>query len=144
MGRLDNRVAWVAGGGRGIGRAIALAFAAEGAAVAVSARSGPELDAVAEEIRACGGRSLAVTADAMSLDDTSRAAEAVAAGLGAVDILVNNAGGGTGLADADHLTPAQRDAALFAANVDLNLFSAYRASGATPQQVAAVADGHKT
>ena len=130
MGRLDGRVAWVTGGGRGIGRAIALALAADGAAVAVSARTRSELDAVAREIHARGGRALAVEADAMSLADTSAAAAAIAEGFGPVDILVNNVGGGTGIADASQLTPEQRDAALFAANVDLNLFSAYRASRA--------------
>ena len=130
MGRLHGRVAWVTGGGRGIGRAIALALAADGATVAVSARTRSELDAVAREIQARGGRALAVEADAMSLADTSAAAAAIAEGFGPVDILVNNAGGGTGIADAGQLTPEQRDAALFAANVDLNLFSAYRASRA--------------
>ena len=130
MGRLDNRVAWVTGGGRGIGRAIALALAADGAAVCVSARSKAELDAVAGEIRALGSRALAVAADAMSLADTLAAAEAIARELGPVEILVNNAGGGTGIANPEGLTPEERDAALFAANVDLNLFSAYRASRA--------------
>ena len=130
MGKLDGRVAWVTGGGRGIGRAIALGMAAEGADVAVSARSKGELDAVAAEIRALGRRALAVVADAMSLDDTLAAAHAIAEAFGAIDILVNNAGGGTGIPDGDSLTPAERDAALFAANVDLNLFSAYRASRA--------------
>lgn len=128
MGRLDNRVAWVTGGGRGIGRAIALEFAAEGAVVAVSARTKAQVDAVAADISAPGGRSLAVVADAMSLADTVAAAGAIAQELGPVDILVNNAGGWTGVPDAGRLPPEERDAALFAANVDLNLFSAYRAS----------------
>lgn len=130
MGRLDNRIAWVTGGGRGIGRAIALGLAADGASVCVSARSKAEIEAVAAEIRAFGGRALAVVADAMSLADTLAAVEATARELGPVDILVNNAGGGAGIANAEGLTPEERDAALFAANVDLNLFSAYRASRA--------------
>ena len=130
MGRLDNRIAWVTGGGRGIGRAIALGLAADGASVCVSARSKAEVEAVAAEIRVLGGRALAVVADAMSLADTLAAVEAMARELGPVDILVNNAGGGTGIANAEGLTPEERDAALFAANVDLNLFSAYRASRA--------------
>ena len=130
MGRLNDRVAWVTGGGRGIGRAIALGLAADGAAVAISARTRGELDRVAAQVRALGGRALAVQADAMSLADTLAAVQAIADELGPVDILVNNAGGGTGIAHADDLSPEQRDAALFAANVDLNLFSAYRASRA--------------
>ena len=128
MGRLDGRVAWVTGGGRGIGRAIALALASEGAAVAVSARTVAELEAVASGIRALGGSAQAVVADALSLSDTAAAAAGIAVELGPVDILVNNAGGGTGIGDAAGLSRAERDAALFAANVDLNLHSAYRAS----------------
>ena len=130
MGRLDGRVAWVTGGGRGIGRAIALALAADGAAVAVSSRTEAELEAVVGEIGRLGSKGLEVRADAMSLTDTLAAAETIAAELGGVDILVNNAGGGTGVADADEMSPEERDAALFAANVDLNLLSAYRASRA--------------
>lgn len=130
MGRLERRVAWVTGGGRGIGRAIALALAADGAVVAVSSRTEAELQAVAGEIDRLGGRALAVPADAMSLADTVAAEKRIAAELGGVDILVNNAGGGTGVANADEMSPEERDAALFAANVDLNLLSAYRASRA--------------
>ena len=130
MGRLDGRVAWVTGGGRGIGRAIALALAADGAAVAVSSRTEAELQAVAGEIRRAGGRALAVPADAMSLADTVAGEKRIAAALGGVDILVNNAGGGTGIGNSEGMSPQERDAALFAANVDLNLLSAYRASRA--------------
>ena len=130
MPRLDARIAWVTGGGRGIGRAIALAFAREGARVAVSARTQTELDAVVGEMQALGSSGLAVVSDAMSLESTRAAAETIARDLGQVDILVNNAGGGTGVADADALSPEELDAALFAANVDLNLFSAYRATQA--------------
>ena len=54
-----------------------------------------------------------------------------------MDILVNNAGGGTGISNGDALTAAMRDAALFAANVDLNLHSAYRASRAVIDGMAA-------
>jgi len=128
--RLENRVAWVTGGGRGIGRAIALAFAREGAAVAVSSRSDDELAAVVDEIRSLGTSGLAVHADAMSLDDTLAGAVQIAAGLGPVDILVNNAGGGVPPRSGGDLTPAEIDNFAFIDNVDLNLFSAYRATQA--------------
>ncbi len=128
MGKLSNKVAWVTGGGRGIGRAIALAFAAEGGSVAVSARSDDELTAVADEIRALGTRALAVHADAMSLQDTLACSERIAGELGPVDILVNNAGGGVGPRGDEQLTPAEIDTFAFIDNVDLNLFSAYRAT----------------
>ena len=97
MVTFKNRVAWVTGGGRGIGRALALALAREGVSVAVSSRTDKEINAVAEEIRAVGSRVLAVRADAMSLSETRACAKQIEEGLGSVDILVNNAGGGGGL-----------------------------------------------
>ena len=90
--KLPDRVALVTGGGRGIGRAIALAFAREGAHVAVTARTGAELDAVAAEIRALGRRALAVPCDVGERAQVDEAVRRVADGLGPVEILVNNAG----------------------------------------------------
>jgi NAD(P)-dependent dehydrogenase (short-subunit alcohol dehydrogenase family) len=82
----------VSGGGRGIGRAIALAFAREGAHVAVTARTGAELDVVAAEIRALGRKALAVSCDVGERAQIDDAVRRVAEGLGPVEILVNNAG----------------------------------------------------
>ena len=137
MGRLEGRVAWVTGGGRGIGRAIAAGLAGEGAAVAVSARTASEIEHAADGMRAAGAAALAVRADALSLADTLNAARTIGEALGPVDILINNAGGGTGIDDEDRLTAEERDAALFAVNVDLNLHSAYRATRAVVDGMAA-------
>jgi NAD(P)-dependent dehydrogenase (short-subunit alcohol dehydrogenase family) len=90
--KLPDRVALVTGGGRGIGRAIALAFAREGAHVAVTARTGAELDAVAAEIRALGRKALAVPCDVGERAQVDEAARRTAESLGPVQILVNNAG----------------------------------------------------
>jgi NAD(P)-dependent dehydrogenase (short-subunit alcohol dehydrogenase family) len=90
--KLPDRVALITGGGRGIGRAIALAFAREGAHVAVTARTGAELDAVAAEIRALGRKALAVSCDVGERAQVDDAVRRVAEGLGPVEILVNNAG----------------------------------------------------
>ena len=130
MLKLEKRIAWVTGGGRGIGRAIALALAADGADVAVSSRSEDELETVSAEMRQLGRRPLPVRADSMSFDDIRSCANTIQGEFGAIDILVNNAGGGTGVPNAKELSPEQLDERLFAANVDLNLFSAYRASKA--------------
>ena len=68
MGRLDGRVALITGGGRGIGRAIALEMARDGATIVVSSRTRAQLDAVVAEARALGGDGLAVVADVMEAD----------------------------------------------------------------------------
>jgi NAD(P)-dependent dehydrogenase (short-subunit alcohol dehydrogenase family) len=128
--KLEGRVAWVTGGGRGIGRSIALALARQGASVAVSARTEPELDAVAAEIRALGSQAVGVRADAMSFDDLRACAGTVSQRLGPVDILVNNAGGGVRIDNTEGLSAAALDDRRFVADLELNLVSAYRASNA--------------
>lgn len=91
-GELLNRVAIVTGAGRGIGRAVALELASNGADVVLVARTEEQLQAVAEEIRALGRRAEVVPADvSQSAEVTEAVAKAVEA-FGRVDILVNNAG----------------------------------------------------
>lgn len=91
MAALSGRVALVTGGGRGIGRGVALGLAKYGARVAVTARTTSEIEQVAGEIQAQGGRALAVTADVADYADVRRVVASVTGELGALDILVNNA-----------------------------------------------------
>jgi NAD(P)-dependent dehydrogenase (short-subunit alcohol dehydrogenase family) len=95
MPKLSERVALVTGGGRGIGRAIALAMAREGARVAVSARTGAELEEVVSAIQGHGGQALAVTADLAKRTGCQRVVHAVEDHWGPIEILVNNAGIGS-------------------------------------------------
>jgi 3-oxoacyl-[acyl-carrier protein] reductase len=93
VSRLSGKVAVVTGGSGGIGRAIALALAAEGAAVVVGfARSEAAARAVSEEIRRHGGRALAVQADVSRDADVARLVAESTRELGALDVWVNAAG----------------------------------------------------
>jgi 3-oxoacyl-[acyl-carrier protein] reductase len=92
MGRLEDRVAIVTGAGRGIGRATALRFAEEGAAVVVNDVDRDPAEETVEEIRNNGGRALASIEDTVDLEATRRTVEAAVREFGKLDILVNNAG----------------------------------------------------
>ena len=90
---LQGRVALVTGASRGIGRAIALALAERGAAVAVNFHTrAEEADAVVAQIRSAGGRAIAAPADVSVAAQVNEMAARVAGELGPIDILVNNAG----------------------------------------------------
>lgn len=92
MGRLQGKKCVVTGGGRGIGRAIALAFAREGAGVAVIDRLADNAGRVAEEIREIGVAGLAFAADVSDETSITEALVSADAQLGGIDVLMNNAG----------------------------------------------------
>lgn len=92
MGQLDNQIAVVTGAGRGIGRAIALKFAAEGANVVCVSRTVENSEKVAAEVRALGRQAWAFAVDVADSKGVADTAEKILAGAGRVDILVNNAG----------------------------------------------------
>ncbi len=90
--KLSGQVAIITGGGRGIGRAIALCLAREGASVVVSARTRTDIERVAREVEDLGQKSLAITADVSREDDVEKMIGQSMERFGRLDILVNNAG----------------------------------------------------
>jgi len=91
--RLANRLAFITGGGRGIGRAIALAFAGEGASISLVARTRAQIDSVLAEVRGAGATAAAFECDVALPGDVERAVAQTVKEFGrAPDILVNNAG----------------------------------------------------
>ena len=118
--RLAGKVAVITGAGRGIGRAIAVGFAAEGASVCCAARTKSEIDEVARLIESAGGSALAVQADVTQLADVEAMHKAAAERFGGIDIVVVNAGG-----NLERRRIEDGDAKAWTATIDLNLKGAY-------------------
>jgi 3-oxoacyl-[acyl-carrier protein] reductase len=95
MGSLDGRVAVITGSSRGIGAAIAMRFAEEGARVVVHGRDAEALETVRARIAATGAQVLAVTADLVEFDQVEAMRRRIEEAFGPVDVLVANAGGST-------------------------------------------------
>ncbi|SPM41020.1 NAD(P)-dependent dehydrogenase, short-chain alcohol dehydrogenase family [Mycobacterium numidiamassiliense] len=91
--RLDDKVAVITGAGRGLGAAIALAFAEAGADVLIASRTESQLEAVAEQVRATGRKAHIVTADLAHPEATAQLAGQAVEAFGKLDIVVNNVGG---------------------------------------------------
>jgi len=106
---LEGQVAVVTGSGRGIGRAMARRFAAEGAAVVVASRTATEVEGVAAEIEKHGGRVAGLAADVSRAVDCARIVSAARERFGAVHILVNNAGFYGPVKPIEEITPQEWD-----------------------------------
>ncbi len=113
---LTDKVAIVTGGSRGIGRAIAIGMAEEGAHVVVAARKMSDLEEVAAEIRERGRRALPVAANLTRKEDIDSVVDAAVKEFGRIDILVNNAATNIALAPLVNVDPAVWDKTM-----DLNL-----------------------
>lgn len=121
----EDHVVWITGGGSGLGRAMALEFARQGASVAVSGRRADRLDEVVAEVEALGARGLAVPCDVTDEADVFAAVEAVVGAFWKLDVVVANAG----FAVAGRM--AKLDAAAWRRQMDVNvigLVSTARAS----------------
>ena len=107
--KLFSKVAIITGGGRGIGRAIALAFAREGAYVSLAARSTRKMEEVAREVRLMGRRALVNTTDITQIDQVNRMVERTMEEFGKIDVLVNNSGIAGPTAYVHEVTPEEWD-----------------------------------
>jgi len=120
MGQLDNKIVAVTGSGRGIGKAIALAFAHEGATVCCIARTSTEIEATLKQIENGGGAGMAVTADLSSPKAAEGAFEEIGVAYASLDILIANAGGQSDTAFVEHSDPE-----IWKEVIDANLISSY-------------------
>lgn len=89
MGKLNDKVAVVVGGGSGLGRSVALALAGEGASVVVAARTQSQLEETVKHVKGIGGKALAITADVTIKKQVDSTVQKVMNEFGKVDILVN-------------------------------------------------------
>lgn len=117
---LDGQAAIITGGGRGIGRAIALAYAEAGADVCVTARSKSEIEQVAGQICQSGGRAIAVTCDVAERQSVEAMIQQAFNEFGRLDILVNNAGGGL-----ERTLVGEDDPDVWRQVVEINLLGTY-------------------
>ncbi len=128
-GRLAGKTALVTGAGRGIGRAIATGFAAEGARVVLAARTASELEAAADAIEAAGGSAVGVVTDVTDRSAIANVVERAVATFGGLDIVVANAGA---VSAGTPTTPVDD----FVAVLDVNLTSIYDLALATRPHLA--------
>ncbi len=130
MQSLKNKTALVTGAGKGIGKAVALALAAEGVNVGLIARTENDLQAVAEAIKALGVNVAYAVADISNRAQVEAAVASISKTLGAVDILINNAGTGT------FGKFLELDPEVWEQQVKINLFGVYYATRAVlPQMI---------
>ena len=92
MGQLDKRVAIITGAGRGIGKAIALAYAREGAQLVLAARTRAQLAQTVQEVEACGAETCLITTDVTEAAQVAQMVRLTLERFATIDILVNNAG----------------------------------------------------
>lgn len=92
MQKITDKVALITGAGRGIGRATALALAAEGVHVGLVGRTLENLENVQEELKQYGVKTAVAAADVSDIDEITKAVESIRGELGPIDILLNNAG----------------------------------------------------
>ena len=116
----SGKVALITGGSRGLGRQMALAYAARGADLVIASRKLENCISVVDEVEAMGRKGLAISVDATQWDDMDRLADAAYAAFGKVDILVNNAGKSPAIASHE-ITERQFDG-----GVDLNFKGPFR------------------
>ena len=117
---LEGKVALVTGAGKGIGRAIALAYATHGAAVCCAGRTVRDLDTLVSDIRARDGKAIAVATDVTDPDAVQRLIGACTEAFGRLDILVINAG-----IEPEGVTIEESDITRWRHTLDVNLFGAY-------------------
>ena len=117
--RLNNRIALITGASRGIGRAVALKFAAEGAHVILLARTVGALEEADEDIRALGGKATLVPLDLKDVAGIDRLGASIYERWGRLDILVGNAGILGSIAPLGHVSPKEWDD-LLAINITAN------------------------
>jgi 3-oxoacyl-[acyl-carrier protein] reductase len=123
--RLEGKVAVITGGGRGIGQAIAAAYAREGAAVCCAARSPEETDATAAAITASGGRAIGVVADVTDYASVTRLFEKAVVTFGGIDIVVASAG-----ASSENKLVAESDPGAWKQTIAVNLTGAFHTAKA--------------